>query len=327
MRRIIAVVLLAVSVLLAPVAVLGAWARTTLLDTDHFVEIFGPLAAQPDVQEFVTDQVTDAVTSSLPIDSLIGDLFDGLSGLPIPPRTGAALLQLEPLAVAGVNSIVHGQVERLVASPQFAQVWEASLRETHARLMPVLDGDPESVLQLDDDGLLSLSLGPIVASVQERMLAQGITIARLIPDVDRSVEIVSSDSLVLLRTIYRAADIAGYWLPFVVAGLGAAGIAAARNRVRALAWTAVGFASAFVLLGVALTIARGRASSLGVLPGEASVLMFDHFTAGLSARIGWALALSLLVAVAGALASHRKHAVVELRDRYTACSDPSVQLS
>lgn len=306
MRRIIAVVLLAVSVLLAPVAVLGAWARITLLDTDHFVATFAPLASQPDVQEFVTDQVTDAVTSSLPIDSLIGDLFDGLSGLSMPPRTGAALLQLEPLAVAGANSIVHGQVERLVTSPQFAQVWEASLRETHTRLMPVLDGDPESVLQLDDDGLLSLSLGPIVASVQERMLAQGITIARLIPDVDRSVAIVSSDSLVLLRTIYRVADIAGYWLPFVVAGLGAAGIVAARDRVRALAWTAVGFASTFVLLGVAQTIARGRASDLGALPGETSALMLDHFTAGLSASIGWALTLSLLAAAICAIVTARR---------------------
>ena len=277
MRRVVAIVLLTVSALLAPIAVLGAWAQTELLDTDRFVENFAPLATHPEIQEVVTDQVTDAITTEL--------------------------LQLNPIAASLVNSIVRGQVERFVTSTQFAQIWEVSLRETHARTITLLDGDPDAALQLGDDGLISLHIGPIVVAVKESLVSQGFTLANLIPEMDRSVALVSSESFVLLRTVYQVAKFAGSWLLFAAVGLAIVGIVAAENRLRAIGWTAMGWALTLVVLGGALVFTRGYAIERRpeFLSEETSLLMFDQFTAGLVVNIRWFVVLSLVVAATAAL--------------------------
>ncbi len=50
LRIAIAALLISVSVILAPVAVIGTWARTQLVDTDAFVQTFAPLASEPAVE-------------------------------------------------------------------------------------------------------------------------------------------------------------------------------------------------------------------------------------------------------------------------------------
>ncbi|TCC22979.1 hypothetical protein [Kribbella speibonae] len=54
-RRVVAIVLISIGCLLAPVAVVGAWARTQVTDTDGYVEAVAPLAADAGVRngEFV----------------------------------------------------------------------------------------------------------------------------------------------------------------------------------------------------------------------------------------------------------------------------------
>lgn len=277
MRRVIAIVLLTMSAILVPIAVVGAWAQTELLDTDRFVENFAPLATHPEIQEVVTEQVTEAITTEL--------------------------LQLNPIAAALVNSIVRGQVERFVTSPQFAQIWEISLRETHARTITLLDGDPDAALQLGDDGLLSLHIGPIVAAVQESLVAQGVPMANLIPEVHHSIALVSSDSFTMIRTIYQVANFAGSWLLFVAAGLAVVGIVVAENRLRAIGWTSVGWVLTLGVLGGALVFTRGYAIERRpeFLSEDASLLMFDQFTAGLVVNLRWFVILSLVVGATSAL--------------------------
>src|SRR4051812_10091938 len=48
-RRIATVVLVILGCVLAPVSVLALWAKTTLLDTDQYVETVAPLATNQDI--------------------------------------------------------------------------------------------------------------------------------------------------------------------------------------------------------------------------------------------------------------------------------------
>ncbi|MEV1131486.1 hypothetical protein [Agromyces sp. NPDC049794] len=80
-RTVAAVVLVVVGLLLAPVAVISAWARLELVDTDRFVATFAPLADDPAVQAYVGDQVTAAIEEQVDIPGLTADLFDGLRQL------------------------------------------------------------------------------------------------------------------------------------------------------------------------------------------------------------------------------------------------------
>lgn len=265
------------SAFLAPIAVLGAWVQAEFIETESFVETLKPLATHPEIQEVVTDQVTDAIVTEF--------------------------LQLSPIASALVNPIVRGQVEIFVESPQFAQIWETSLREIHARTIRLLEGDPNAALQLDDEGLVSLNLGPIVAGVKGDLVAQGIVLANLIPEVDRSVVIISSESFLTLRTVFRVVEFVNYWLSFVVIGLVAVGVVVVTSRLRAIAWTGLGWAVGMGVLGGALFFARqnlaGRRSEL--FSDETIVLMFDELTAGLVEIIRWSVILGLVIAVASAL--------------------------
>ena len=132
LRASAAVVLVLVGALLAPVAVIGTWARAQLVDTDRFVQTFAPLAQKPEVQSFVAKEVTSGIEQSVDIDAMVGDLFSGIAQLDLPPTAARTLPLLEGTAANGVRSLIGNGVETVVESPQFASVWETTLRETHS---------------------------------------------------------------------------------------------------------------------------------------------------------------------------------------------------
>lgn len=54
-RSVFAAMFVLISIVLAPAAVMGAWARVQLVDTDRFVQTFAPLAESPAVQALIVD--------------------------------------------------------------------------------------------------------------------------------------------------------------------------------------------------------------------------------------------------------------------------------
>ncbi|MFV0432591.1 MAG: hypothetical protein ACK5LO_01210 [Leucobacter sp.] len=305
-RSILAAVLIIVSVLAAPVAVIGTWARVQLVDTDRFVQTFAPLAEEPAVQTFLTDQVVEGIDQSVDIDALVGDLFTGLTDLDLPPRAVAALPLLQGPAAEGMHSLIRTGVEKVVASPRFAQLWEVTLRQAHSRAVAIIQGDPNTALQLSADGTLSLELDVVIREVKETLVSQGFGIAERIPEIDRSIPIVASDSLVLIRTVYQIAVSAGYWLPWVLLAMLGIGIAVARRRATALAWTGAGLAASFALLGAGL--GTGRQFFIGtvspsIMPRGTAAVLFDQLTALISSTIVALVVLSIFIAVGAWLAS------------------------
>ncbi|WP_244632526.1 hypothetical protein [Microbacterium sp. Se63.02b] len=75
-RSIVAAIVLALAVLMAPIAAMGTWARLQLVDSDRFVATFAPLADDPDVQDFVSAQVSTAIHEQIDLDAVVGEVFD-----------------------------------------------------------------------------------------------------------------------------------------------------------------------------------------------------------------------------------------------------------
>lgn len=305
MRRILAALLIAVSVALAPAAVVGAWARAQLVDTERFVQTLAPLAERPEIQSFITDQAVQAIDERIDIDGLVNDLFGGLEGLPLPDRAIAALSLLEAPAAEGVRTVLHNTVEGIVTSPRFAQIFEATLRQTHSTAIGLLQNDPDRVLQLGDDGVISISLANLIRETKAVLIEQGFALARLIPEIDRSIPLMTASALPLVRDFYHFVVAVGAWLPWLVLGMLVLGVVLAVNRRRTLLWTGVALAGSFVLAltGFIIGVTVFSASvSPGPLPAEVAHAIFTQVTGAMRTTFIVLLASSIMLAVGCALA-------------------------
>ncbi|MDQ1731505.1 MAG: hypothetical protein QOK10_1664 [Pseudonocardiales bacterium] len=65
----LATALIAIGAVLAPVAIVASWARVQLTQTDSFVAAYAPLANDPAVQAFVTDETLNVIQQNVDIPS------------------------------------------------------------------------------------------------------------------------------------------------------------------------------------------------------------------------------------------------------------------
>ena len=100
-RTILATVLILLGTLLTPAAAIGAWSKVVLTDTDAFVSTLAPLAEDPRVQDYLTDQATDAIEERLGVDALVQQGFALADRIPEVDRT-IILIQPEWLGEAVV---------------------------------------------------------------------------------------------------------------------------------------------------------------------------------------------------------------------------------
>lgn len=310
-RAVVSAVLIVVGLVLAPLAVLGPWVRAELVDTDKFVATLAPLVEHEEVQAFISDQAMTAFDDNVPVEALVGEVFDGLSSLNLPSKASAALTMLEGPAAAGIRSLVESGVGTVVASPQFAEIWERTLRQMHNRAIQVLQGQPGTLVVLSDEGVLSLDVGELTGQIKAELQSRGISIADVIPEVDRSITLVSSDSLTTVRTIYLVAVGVGLWMPVVVLGLLVAGVITARKRLRAVAWTAAGVAASLLILATGIGIGRTvfvSSLSPSVMSASAARTIYEQVVSLLGPTVAALVLTALIVMVAAWLAGDTRPA-------------------
>ncbi|MFE6965861.1 hypothetical protein ACFVAJ_12140 [Agromyces sp. NPDC057679] len=299
-RTVAAVVLVVIGLLLAPVAVVAGWARLELVDTDRFVATFAPLAEDPEVQEYVSDQVTAAIERQVDIPQLTADLFDGLRALDLPPRAEAALGLLEAPATQGLQSLVADVVDRLVASDAFADIWRTALQTTHTQFVAAMQGDPDAMLEIGGDGTLSVQIGPIIEAVKERLSERGVGFADAIPVVEQSIVVAQGDAFVLVSTLYAIAVGIGTWLPWVALAFLVAGVLVAKRRSTAFVWTAGGFALVMALLAAGFEIGKVvfvATLSPSIIPGDAAEVIYAQLTELMRSTTVALLVLALFAAL------------------------------
>ena len=311
-RSALAVILVVASVLLAPVAVLGTWARVQLVDTERFTATFAPLAQEATVQELITDQVMVGITDNVDFDGIVEAVFSGLATLDLPDQAEATLPLLQAPAAAGMESMVRTAVGEVVASPQFAQLWSSVLTFSHEQAVTLLQANPDGIIELGSDGALAIQLGPLIEETQELLVAQGFGFAENLPVIEQTIPIVQADSLVLIRSLYEVAVTAGFLLPWVVLVLLLIGVVLAQRKMRALAWGAAGIAVSVGLLGAGLGAGKWffiGSVSPDIMSAPAATVIFDQATMTLNAVVGALILLSTLVMVGAWFASGAASAV------------------
>lgn len=299
-RGICAALFLTVAIILAPVAVVSAWVRTQLVDTDRFVATLGPLANDPVMQGFVADQMAQAVQESINPEELVAQAFAGLGSLPVPPRVHSAIGMLQGPAVLGLEQMIGQAALTMVESSQFSALWNTALEQTHGRAVTLLQGSPDTLVQLSKEGDLTLELGPVINLFRQQLAERGFPFSVGSSDLQVSVLILQSKALGEVRGLYHLAVAVGAWAPWVVIALGALGLALANHRRRtARRAVMVLFGVLAVVTAVVLALRGygiGMASTAG-LPEDVAAALLKQLLSGLVASLTALTALSGVVAV------------------------------
>lgn len=300
-RGVVSVAVLAIGLLLVPLAAIGSWTRAELVDTDRFVHTLGPLVDEPEVQQFIADQAVAAVENNIDIPALVHDAFSVLKGIDLPGQATVALALLETATTNAISNLVSTTADRLVSSPQFSSIWHAILRQSHAHTIALLSTEVNGPVTVTDEKMIAIDLAPIISQIRSDLVAQGIPMASHIPDVDRVIPLVDGTNILLARSVYRTVDAVGFWMPWIALALLAAGIALAPRRARALAWTAG--ISTVVMALIAIGISMGKtlfidAVSPDVMSRTAATAIIDQVLSLLVSVITSLILLLVIVWVA-----------------------------
>src|SRR4051794_1774722 len=307
-RSLLAVVLIVLGCVLAPVAGLAVWSNNQVSNTDRFVRTVSPLVHDPDVQEALTNKVTATIFQYVDVQGLADDAVAALVAQGLPTRLGDRLDTLTPTLVSAVTGFVRDKVAELVASPAFASAWNQAIRAAHGQLNKILSGNSKGVVVRGDS--VFLDMAPFIDLAKQKLNDAGLTAVSLVPEVHPTVKIAKADTLVRAQGLYNTLNTVADVLPWVVLILLAVGVYLARNRFRALVGTGLGIVLAMLVLAVGLLIARSMlvgAVPAGAAPATASG--FDILVHYLRLGLRAVLVLGLVLAVAGFLAGRSDTAV------------------
>lgn len=301
----LATVLIVVGAILAPLAVVSSWAKAVLTDTDRFVATYAPLADDPAIQAYLTDQTLVVINQQVDIPALTSDVIDGITSLGTGPRATDALNLLKGPAASGIQSLIQTGVSQFVSSDAFAEVWTSALRVSHSQLIAAMQNDPDAAVALGGDGTVGIQLRPIIDAVKAALVAQGIDLAEQIPSVDRTIVVARSDALPTVQLAYGLVLSAGDWLPWIAILFLALGVLVARRRSVAVIGAAVALAVSMAL--VTATFAVGSllfVSSVSptLLPADVASLVFETVARDMRATTVAVLVLAVAVAIVGWLA-------------------------
>lgn len=157
-RQIVAAVLAFLAALGLTFSVIGLWAGNTALNTDRWVATVTPLSQDPAVRAAVATYSTEQIFTTLNVEQRVKDA--------LPPR--AAFLA-SPLTGA-VHGYVQDAVNKVVASPQFAQLWPQINRVAHQQAMDILNNN--SAVVRNSGQTVTLNLLPVVNQVLSRLEKQ-----------------------------------------------------------------------------------------------------------------------------------------------------------
>jgi hypothetical protein len=318
-RTILAVVLIVVGCVLAPLAGVAVWARNQVTNTDRYVRTVAPLAADPAIQRAVADQITTQIFSYLDVQGVTNQAVDALAARGLRPQVADQLRGFAGPLASGIQSFVRTEVNKIVQSQAFADAWVQANQVAHGALVTALTGQGGETITVEND-TVNLNLAPFIATVKQRLVDSGFGLAERIPEVNASFVLFDVKNLTRARSAFDLLNTLGIWLPIIAIVLLGVGVFVAKDHRRALVGAAVGVAVAMGGLGLSLAVFRTiylDALPPAVLPHDAAAVLYDTIVASLRLGLRTILVLALVVA-AGALVTGQSTTAVRTRQRLTA---------
>ncbi len=278
-------------------SVLVTWAHQTVLNTDRYVRVVSEVQQDPAVQTEMAAFISKQVVDALGVQARVADALPAKAGFLAVP------------VAAAVERTLDEQLVKVVASPQFATVWEEGNRLVHAQLVRALRGDT-TVLTVND-GMVTFNLYPLVGkaltALQEQgFIPAGVTLPEFsgtaVPDETRTkletalgitlpatfgqMPLFRAERLASLQAAVKAFDIlmVALWLVSAVLILLAIWLAAARLRM--VVYLGVGTVITFlvarlIVAAVQKTVVSSLAESTGLASIRDTVEVFVHDLFGL----------------------------------------------
>ena len=100
-RTIVAVLLIVVGCVLAPLGGVAVWARNQVTNTDRSVRTVAPLAADPAIQQAIADQITTQIFTYIDVQALTNQALDALTERGLRPRLPTQLRARRPFPTIG----------------------------------------------------------------------------------------------------------------------------------------------------------------------------------------------------------------------------------
>jgi hypothetical protein len=297
-QRAVASVLVALFVVAAGLAVPTIWLRNQILDTSQFVESVAPLAGDAHIQDAVSHAIAQHLIAVVPT-AATGETANE-------PDRALLTLAVSMAATSAVESVSR----TVVASPQFARLWEETAGTAHAGFHALLTGGNSPFL-VSARGQVAIDLTPAVDEVRGRLSARGIDVAPTGQDVQ--LVLFESERLAEIQSIVRVIDKLAAILPIVAIASLVGGVALSSDRRRTAIAAALGLAAMMALLLLVLGVLRWDylRDLSGAVDREVARATFDILTGDLRSAIR-AIGLVALIAAgigvavrSGALAQRR----------------------
>ncbi len=315
-RAIVAVVLITLGCILAPISVLGVWAGNEVSDTGRWVATVEPLVHDPAMQNYLTDQITNQITSRINITGTVNQAAAQLNSRGL-PKISSLLNQFAPQIASSVTGFIHSTVHSVVSSQAFATAWVQVNTVAHQALVKVLSGQGGGAISTSN-GQIVLNLGPLIAVAKQDLVAHGFKLASSIPPVTPTLALFQAKDLGKAQGFYRLIKAGKIVLPILVLLILAAGVYVARGRRRALIGAGLGLVASMLVLAIGLEIARSiYLSSVpsSTLPTDAAASVFDAFVHFIKVGLRVVLVVGLVVA-AGAFFTGPSHTAVQTRSAF-----------
>jgi hypothetical protein len=244
--------LIVIGVLLVSLAISALWLNRTIMDENRWVDTMAPLAQNTAIQDYVAKSTADAIFANVNIQQYVAD---ALGTKPLPPQL---LLLTTPITNAIQNFISESAV-KFTRSPQFAVVWEKTLRLTHKAFIAAIS-DKSTGVVTKQGGTVTLDVSALITEVKKALTDKGLGFINNIPIPvsQQQITIVDSPALAQLGYMIQLMNAMAWVLPLFAIALLGGGVALAANRRKAVLWMGIGI--------ILLTVIPVQAIYLGQIP-------------------------------------------------------------
>ena len=197
------------------VTTVNVWVDRAALNTDNWVDASDELLADPEVRTAVSTYVVDQLYANVDVAAQLNSLLPG------------DFSRLAGVLAASLQGPATEAVDRLLSTPQAAEVWSQANRRAHETIVNILEN--ETVPAVDTaNGTVTLDLRQVVIRLGET-LGLPSTVIDKIPESVGKVTVVESEKLENLQTAVEVVQWASVLLFILILVIYAGAVALAKG--------------------------------------------------------------------------------------------------